>query len=196
MFIVGAGDTQPIIYIKLRDSATGFAKTGLAFNTGGAYCSYTRPASASVDITLATQTVTGVWTSGGFVEQHNTKAKGLYRLDLPSGAAAIGVGYTMISIGFTGVLDEVCQVILDVLPDVRTGLVVTDSGNTTTTFKTNLTNTNDNFCLDSFALFRTGNLVDQGRRITAYNGTTKFITVSKPYTGIPLNNEGFTLVNR
>ena len=76
-FGIYAGDTDKTIYIRLRDSTTGLAKTGLAFNSAGASCSYVLPGAADVAITLATQTVTGAHSDGGFVEVDATTAKGL-----------------------------------------------------------------------------------------------------------------------
>lgn len=195
MFIVGAGDTSNTVYVKLRDSATGFAKTGLLFNTAGVFCAYVRPKAASVDIALVTQTVTGAWTSGGFVEVDAAKHPGLYRLDLPDGVAAAGVGYAVVSIGFTGVLAESLEIILDPMPDIAQGTVLTDPGNTSATFKTNLTSAVDNFHKDAYCLFRTGALAGQVKKVTAYSGTTKFITVNA-LTAAPGTNDTFVLVNR
>jgi hypothetical protein len=104
-FGIYAGDTNKTIYVRLRDSTTGLAKTGLLFNSTGAACYYTLPAAAAVQITLATQTVTGAHTDGGFVEVSGTNAKGLYRLDLSDAAIASG-DYTLISIEFDGVIEE------------------------------------------------------------------------------------------
>jgi hypothetical protein len=42
--------------------------TGIAFNTPGITASYVRSGGVRVGITLVSQTVSGVWTSGGFVE--------------------------------------------------------------------------------------------------------------------------------
>jgi hypothetical protein len=100
-----AGDTDKTIYLRLRDSTTGLAKTGLAYNSAGAVCSYTLPRAARAAITLATQTVTGAHSDGGFVEVDATNCKGLYRLDLPDAAIASGA-FTCISIEFDGVIEE------------------------------------------------------------------------------------------
>lgn len=104
-FGIYAGDTNKTIYLRLRDSLTGLAKTGLAYNSGGAVCSYTLPLAARVAITLATQTVTGAHADGGFVEVDGTNCKGLYRLDLPDAAIASGA-FTIISIEFDNVIEE------------------------------------------------------------------------------------------
>lgn len=196
MYIVGAGDTSVTLYIKLRDSSTGAAKTGLLFNSAGVAASYVRPKAAPVDIVLVTQTVTGAWTSGGFVEIDNAKCPGLYRVDVPDGAFAVGVGYTLVNITFSNVLAESLEVILDPMPDVISGLIQTDSGNTVSTFKTSLTSAVDNFHKDAWILFRSGNLAGLARQISGYTGASKFITVGDPCPSIPLNNDAFVIVNR
>lgn len=196
MFIVGSGATGVVIYVKLRDSATGFAKTGLLWNTAGALCSYTRPKSAAVAIALAVQTVNGAWTSGGFVEIDAANAPGLYRLDLPDGSSAVGVDYSIITIGFTGVLAESVEVILDPMPDVLPGTVLADAGNSTTTFKTNLASAVNNFYKDAWILFRTGTLAGQVKQCSAYAGATAIATVLTGYTATPGNGDTFVIVNR
>ena len=104
-FGIIAGDTDQTIYVRLRDSTTGLAKTGLVFNSAGAACYYTLPGAAAVQITLATQTVNGAHSDGGFVLVSDTNAKGLYRLDLPDAAIASGK-YSIISIEFDGIIEE------------------------------------------------------------------------------------------
>lgn len=104
-FGIIAGDTDQTIYVRLRDSATGLAKTGLAYNSAGAVCSYVLPGAARAAITLATQTVTGAHSDGGFVEVDATNCKGLYRLDLPDAAIASGK-FSLISIEFDGIIEE------------------------------------------------------------------------------------------
>lgn len=104
-FGIVAGDTDKTIYVRLRDSTTGLAKTGLAFNSAGAVASYVLPGAARAAITLATQTVAGAHADGGFVEVDATNCKGLYRLDLPDAAIASGA-YSLISIEFDGIIEE------------------------------------------------------------------------------------------
>lgn len=115
---VKAGSTDVTIYVRLRDSTTGLAKTGLVYNSAGASAYYTRPGAAAVAITLATQTVTGAHSDGGFVEVHATNAKGLYRLDLPDAAVAAGVGFVIVSIEFDGIIEESIEVDLSPPVDV------------------------------------------------------------------------------
>jgi hypothetical protein len=51
------------------------------------------------------------------------------------------------------------------------------SGSSTTVIVTNLTETTNDHYKDRTALFTTGTMAGQGRRITAYNGSTKALTV-------------------
>ena len=128
-FGIVAGDTNKTIYLRLRDSTTGLAKTGLVFNSAGAVCSYTLPLAARAAITLATQTVTGAHSDGGFVEVDATNCKGLYRLDLPDAAIASG-SYTVISIEFDGIIEESLLIPLVYSPisgDAYSRLVVVES---------------------------------------------------------------------
>ncbi len=83
--LITAGSTDQTIDIFLQDSssATGAGLTGLAFNSSGLTCYYRKGATgAATQLTLATQTVGGAHTDGGFVEVDSTNAPGVYRLDL------------------------------------------------------------------------------------------------------------------
>ena len=84
------GTTSRIEYLFIRDAVTGLAKTGLAWNTSGLAASYCLSGAARVAITLATQTVTGAYSSGGFVEIDSTNMPGVYRFDVPNAALASG----------------------------------------------------------------------------------------------------------
>jgi len=104
-FGIIAGQTDKTIYMRLRDSTTGLAKTGLAWDSAGAVCSYTLPGALRAAIALVTQTVNGAHDPGGFVEVDATNAKGLYRLDLPDAVIASGA-FVIVSIEFDGVIEE------------------------------------------------------------------------------------------
>lgn len=92
------GTTSLIAYIFVSDSSvtTGVGLTGLAYNTASLVASYVRPGAARTAITLATQTVTGAFSSGGFVEVDATNCPGLYRLDIPDAALASGVNAVVV----------------------------------------------------------------------------------------------------
>jgi hypothetical protein len=94
---VKAGATSVSTDILIRSKTDNTALTGLVWNTGGNIASYRRQGAARVAITLATQTVTGAYSSGGFVETDATNQPGLYRLDVPDAAFAAGVDYVTIS---------------------------------------------------------------------------------------------------
>ena len=64
--------------------------TGLTHLTAGLTASYVRSGSARVAIALASQTVTGTWVSGGFVEIDAVNMPGMYRIDIPNAAFASG----------------------------------------------------------------------------------------------------------
>lgn len=101
---IKAGATSVTVNVFIQDSTStvGAGKTGLAFNTASLIAYYMLPAANSVAITLATQTVTGAWSSGGFVEIDSTHCPGWYRLDLPNAAIASG-RYSSINLqGATG----------------------------------------------------------------------------------------------
>ena len=72
--------------------------TGISFNTPGITASYVRSGGARVGITLVSQTVSGFWTSGGFVEVDAVNMPGLYRIDIPDAAFVSGVNQVTLMI--------------------------------------------------------------------------------------------------
>lgn len=86
------GKTSKTVNLVIKDSSstTGAGLSGLAFNTAGLTAYYVRERAAPVAITLVTQTVTGAYASGGFVEIDATNMPGWYRLDIPDAALATG----------------------------------------------------------------------------------------------------------
>lgn len=89
---VGIGSTGRTEYIYLTDytSSSGAGKTGIAYNTSGLLGHYVRNAGTATTITLASQTVTGAWVSGGWVEVDQSRMPGVYRVDLPDTVFASG----------------------------------------------------------------------------------------------------------
>ena len=109
-FGIYAGDTSKTIYVRLRDSTTGLAKTALVFNSTGASATYVLPGAAVATITLATlASASAAWATGGFILVSDTTAKGLYRLDLPNAAIASG-NFVIINIEFDGIIEESIQI--------------------------------------------------------------------------------------
>lgn len=89
--LAGATSQSILVFIQDSSSTTGGGKTGLAYNTSSLVCYYAKPGANSVSVSLATQTVTGAFSSGGFVEVDSTNMPGIYRLDIPDAAiSAVG----------------------------------------------------------------------------------------------------------
>jgi len=99
-----AGATSKTVDLALVQKASAAAPgdpiTGLAYNTASLKA-YQRSGATSTPtaITLATQTVGGAYSSGGFVELSSGNMPGLYRFDIPNALIA-SAGETNIT--FTG----------------------------------------------------------------------------------------------
>lgn len=122
----GATSQQLDVFIRDSSSTVGAGLTGLVFNSGSLVASYHRPGAARTAITLATQTVTGAYSSGGFVEIDATNMPGFYRLDVPDAAFATGVDrVTLLLRGATNMEPcaiEVQLVAVNLQDGVRAGL--------------------------------------------------------------------------
>lgn len=123
MYKFAPGSQSVTIYVKVRDSTSGNAKTGLTATSAGATFSYTRQSGSVTPITL-TQLAgpTAAWTSGGFVEMDATNAPGVYRIDLPNASLASGVPFCVVSFSFTQALAD------DVLVRLETPTQLAGSG--------------------------------------------------------------------
>jgi hypothetical protein len=112
---IAPDSTSQSIYIML-------GATGISYNTSGLVAHYTRENSAPVAITLASQTATGNWTSGGFAEVSPSNAPGLYRLDVPNAAFVSGASKVMVSVRGGGLNGAFHNISLNYtrLPDVET----------------------------------------------------------------------------
>lgn len=76
----------------------------------------------------------------------------------------------------------------------KRGAVVTDASNTSGTFKTNLSESTTDYHKGALILFISGDLSNQVRKVTGYNGSTKFITVGDGFTGTPVAGDKFILM--
>jgi len=74
------------------------------------------------------------------------------------------------------------------------GTIVDDAGNSTTVFKTNLTSTEDDYIKDAYIKFTSGADINQVKKISAYNGTSKVITTAA-FTDEPAENDTFVIIN-
>ena len=84
------------IFIQDTSSPIGAGLTGLAYNTTSLVCYYVRPAVAAAVQALATQSVAGSHSDGGFVEVDATNMPGVYRLDLKDLVCATGVDHVVV----------------------------------------------------------------------------------------------------
>jgi hypothetical protein len=84
-------DVSVYVFIQASNVTTGAGLTGLTFETASLVASYVRPLGSRAALTLATQTVTGAHSDGGFVEVDATNMPGVYRLDLSDAVCATGV---------------------------------------------------------------------------------------------------------
>ena len=89
-------DVSVYVFIQDSRSSIGAGLTGLVYNSSGLVCYYVRPLAAAAALTLATQTVTGAHSDGGFVEVDATNMPGIYRLDLSDAVCATGVNFVKI----------------------------------------------------------------------------------------------------
>lgn len=87
------GSTSQSLYFFVQDSSktTGEGLTGLTYSSSGLVCYYIRPLGSATQVSLVTQTATGAYSSGGFVEVSSANMPGVYRLDIPNAALASGV---------------------------------------------------------------------------------------------------------
>jgi len=80
-------------------------------------------------------------------------------------------------------------------PKRPSAAVVADGGNTATTFKTDLTESTTDYWKDALLLFVTGDLINQVKKVSGYNGSTKFVTLASAFTAAPAASDVFVLVN-
>ncbi len=102
------GTISWIDYVRITDM-NGSPITGLVYTSTGLASKYVLAQAASVAITLATQTVTGNYSSGGFVEVDATAFPGLYRFDIPNAALASGNKSYVSLYGYSGMNVTMCE---------------------------------------------------------------------------------------
>jgi len=77
----------------------------------------------------------------------------------------------------------------------KTGVVVSDAGNSSAEFRTDLTESAANHWATAFLTFTTGALAGQTKRITGFNPTTDFVTVDGGFSSAPTAGDRFVIVN-
>lgn len=73
---------------------------------------------------------------------------------------------------------------------------VNDAAPSTTSFVTTLTNSADDFYKNGVLTFTSGDLDGQNRRVAAYDGATKTITLDPALTSEPADGDAFTIVTQ
>ncbi|MCK5603618.1 hypothetical protein KAR91_17160 [Candidatus Pacearchaeota archaeon] len=101
--------------------------TGLVYNSASLVCYFREGGVGAVtQLTLATQTVTGAHSDGGFVELSSTNMPGMYRLDLSDTIVSGTVNFASVTLGgFANLASHTVHVILtnlDLYEGVRAGL--------------------------------------------------------------------------
>ncbi len=76
------------------------------------------------------------------------------------------------------------------------GKVATSGSNGATSFLTDLTSAVDSYCVGSYLKIASGALINEVRRISAYNGTSFVITLSSALTDVPADGVEFYIVNQ
>jgi hypothetical protein len=125
--------TDVTVYVFIQ-SAAGAGVTDFVYDTSGLIAYYVRPLGSATAITLATQTVTGAHSDGGFVEVSKDYMPGIYRLDLPDAVCATGVNSVVVMLsGGTAMLPVALEIQLtdfdlnDATPLVTVNDIVTDA---------------------------------------------------------------------
>ncbi len=125
-----AGTTSQTVALEIlnSNSTTGAGLTGLAYNTASLTAYYCRTRAAATVISLATQTVNGAYSSGGFVEVDNTNMPGVYRFDLPNAVLNSGADSAVVVLrGAVNMVD--CRLELDLAGTILSAASVTGSVN-------------------------------------------------------------------
>jgi hypothetical protein len=78
----------------------------------------------------------------------------------------------------------------------KTGAVVADGGNSSTVFVTDLTEASNDYWKDSYMRITSGVLINQVKKVSGYNGTTKAITVTGGFTATPAAAVTFEIINK
>lgn len=118
--LVGATDQTVDVFIQDSSSTTGAGLTGLAYNTASLTCYYRKGATGTpTALSLATQTVGGAHSDGGFVAVDGTNCPGQYRLDLSDTIVATA---GMVTVHLKGAANMVpCVLEIEVVDFSHTG---------------------------------------------------------------------------
>ena len=131
---------------------------------------------------------------GSFAVATNTPTEigstGRYKLTLTS--AEMDAGWVHVYVEKTGSdpYDERIGTSAD-----TSGLVVTSGSNTSSAFKTDLPQTVNDYWKDALLRFVSGSLLGQVKKVTAFDGTSKVITLGSGFTSTPTAGDKFIVVS-
>lgn len=203
------------VFIQDSSATDGSGLTGLVFNSAGLTCYYRRGATGTATaLTLATQTVGGAHSDGGFVEVDATNMPGVYRLDLSDAIVATGVTTVILYLqGATNMAPCTVEIQLDSIPAdiveingdaaaaamleafMDSSILAQVNGGvpTTTAFIADgfTEATNDHFN-GRLITFKSGALLGQQTAITDYVGSTQTFTV-EALTEAPADDDFFVI---
>lgn len=199
IFTFPQGGVNPSIYVWLyQDNGgtnPGEPQTGLTSSSTGMGLAYIRPLGTVQTVTLSDlATVDAAHSDGGMIEVDATNMPGLYRFDLPDAAIARGENFVEVIIKADAIVPREVQILLDPMPSVIQG-AVSDTGATTTSFDTDLTETNADIFIDAFCLFTSGPNTNAVEQITDYDGVNKTITTNA-FPNSPNDGDEFVIINR
>jgi hypothetical protein len=106
-----------------------------------------------------------------------------------AGGLDLDTNFSTLASGELSILNRLSTIV------TKTGTVSADAGNTALTFKTSLTEAVDDYYKDCLIKITSGTLKEQVKKIRAYNGTTKFVTVTGGFTSAPVAADAFEIVN-
>jgi hypothetical protein len=130
--------------------------------------------------------------------QGGSIGSGTFATDAISSAAVSAAAATKIA---SAVLDEpmtahtTANSLGEHFGGTKRSTIAASGSNTALTFLTNLTEVANDFWKDTLIVFVSGALDGQVKKVSAYNGTTKFITVSTAFTSAPAASDAFLLIN-
>lgn len=129
IFLTAGGTSKSVDLALIQNSSAatpGDPITGLAFNTASLTAYYRKGATGTLTaITLATQTVGGAYSSGGFVQISSSNAPGQYRFDIPNTVIDTSGEANITFTGATDLATHTLKIIvtaIDFYDTVRAGL--------------------------------------------------------------------------
>jgi len=108
----------------------------------------------------------------------------------------VGKYYNVVVSATVGsVADKAVVMTFYVVPRIRTGVVVADTGNSATTFKTDLTEASNDWWTNTFLMWiDAAALEGQVKPVTGFTAASDFITCDA-FTATPTNGDRFVLIN-